>query len=98
MKNISNKNKYTYNDFEINTFSYEKAISYDKRTFCEYYISLLKTKHPIIFSFCPIKDYNTIIIKSCIFTLSFSIHYTINFAFFDNDVIHMIYIRRRRKI
>jgi hypothetical protein len=91
LKNISNKTKYTYNDFEINTFSYEKAISYDKRTFCEYYISLLKTKHPIIFSFCPIKDYNTIIIKSCIFTLSFSIYYTINFAFFDNDVIHKIY-------
>ena len=72
LKNISNKTKYTYNDFEINTFSYEKALSYDKRSFCEFYISLLKTKHPLIFSFCPIKDYNTIIIKSCIFTLSFS--------------------------
>ena len=45
----------------------------------------------LIFSFCPIKDYNTIIIKSCIFTLSFSIYYTINFAIFDNDVIHKIY-------
>ena len=90
---VLNKNKRNnYVDIEINTFVYEKALSYDKRTYCEYYSSLIKTKHPIIFSFCPIKDYNTILIKSCIFSLSFSIYYTINFAFFDNSVIHKIYL------
>ena len=32
---------------------------YDKRTFESYYISLIKTKHPIIFHFCSINDYNS---------------------------------------
>ena len=64
---------------------------YDKRTCCKYYISLIKAKNLIIFSFCPVKDYNSIIIKSCIFSLSFSIHYAINFAFFNDEIMHEIY-------
>ena len=45
----------------------------------------------IIFSFCPRKDYNSIIIRSCIFSLSFSIYYAINFAFFTDEIMHKIY-------
>ena len=89
-KSLKNK-KITFNDFELNSFSYENAILYDKRSFCDYYLSLLKSKHPILFSFCPIKDYNTMIIKTCIFSLSLAIYYTINFSFFDNNDIHRIY-------
>ena len=70
---------------------YEDAIKYDKRSFCEYYISLLKRKHPLLFGFCPFKDYNSIIIKSCIFFLSFGIYYAINFVFFNENMIHKIY-------
>ena len=36
-------------------------------------------------------DYNSMIIKSCIFSLSFSINNTINFAFFNEEIIHKIY-------
>ena len=67
------------------------AISYDKRTCFQYYSYLIRTKNLILFSFCPLKDYNNMIIKSCIFSLSFSIYYAINFAFFDNDIMHKIY-------
>ena len=81
----------TLNDYELNTFIFEKAISFDKRSWSEYYLSLLKTKHPLIFSFVSIKDYNNMIIKSCIFSLSFSIYYSINFAFFNYNVIHKLY-------
>ena len=43
------KNDYSIlNDYELNSLSYEEAIKYDKRTFIQYYISLLRTKHPII--------------------------------------------------
>ena len=70
---------------------YKDAIKYDKRSFCEYYISLLKRKHPLLFGFCPFKDYNSIIIKSCIFFLSFGIYYAINFVFFNENMIHKIY-------
>ena len=89
-KNIS-KIKITYNDYELNSLDYNNAIEYDKRTCCEYYLSLIKRKNILIFSFCPIEDYNSMIIKSCIFSLSFSIHYAINFFFFDDDILHEIY-------
>ena len=67
------------------------ALEYDKRTFSQYYISLIKTKHPIISSFIPIKDYNTMIIKLCLFFLSFSIYYLVNAFFFNESTIHQIY-------
>ena len=40
--------KLVFNIFELNSFSYNEAIIHDKRTCCEYYISLLKIKHPLL--------------------------------------------------
>ena len=84
-------NKLEFNDFELNTMNYKDALKLDKRKFENYYISLIKTKHPIFFSFYPIKDYNSKIIKIDLFFLSFSIYYSINYLFFDEKVIHNIY-------
>ena len=78
------KNSIILNDYELNSLSYKKALKYDKRTYFQYYISLLKIKHPIIFSFCCIDDYNSILIKISIFVLY-------NTAFFDESTIHKIY-------
>ena len=90
--NLINKNiKLSFNNYELNTFSYKKALIYDKRTCFEYYWSLLRTKNLILFSFFPIKDYNSISVKICIFTLSFSVYYAINFSFFDEAMLHKIY-------
>ena len=83
--------KITFNDYELNSLNYSDALSYDKRTCLQYYLSLLKVKNLILFSFCPLKDYNSQIIKLCIFSLSFSIYYAVNFAFFDDDMLHKIY-------
>ena len=81
-----------FNDYELNSFSYDKALKYDKRSYFQYYISLLKTKHPLLFSFFPINDYNSRIIKISIFLLFFSINYSINGLFFlDESIIHLIY-------
>ena len=88
---LNNKAKESYNDFELNSLDYKNAISFDKRTFCLYYFFLVKIKNPIIFSFCPLKDYNSRIIKLCIFSLSFSIYYAVNFFFFDDKIMHQIY-------
>ena len=88
--NIQNNLK-GYEDYELNLLLYEDAIKYDKRGFCGYYISLIKRKHPLIFHFCQINDYNSIIIKVCLFFLSFSIYYFINTLFFDESTIHQIY-------
>ena len=88
---INKKSNINFNDYELNSMDYLKAIIYDKRGFFDYYISLLKRNHPLLFGFCPFKDYNSMIIKSCIFFLSFSIYYAINFVFFNENMIHKIY-------
>ena len=72
-------------------FYIKKALLIDKRSFIECYVSILKTKHPILFTFCLMKDYNVFIIKLCIFLLSFSIYYAFNTIFFTKPIIHKIY-------
>jgi hypothetical protein len=86
-----NSLKLSFNDYELNNFDYRQAIIYDKRSCFDYYFSLIKRKNPIIFSFCPVDDYNTMVIKTCIFSLSFSIYYATNFAFFDDKIMHKIF-------
>ena len=65
-----NKNKqyiFEYNIYELNNLEYSKAIKIDKRNYFQYYLSLLKTKHLLFFSFCKINDYNSQIIKIYLF-------------------------------
>ena len=80
-----------YCDVELNSFTYEEALEYDKRTYIQYYISLIRTKHPLIFSFVSMEDYNTLIVKVSIFLLSFTIYFAINALFFTQSTIHQIY-------
>ena len=61
----ANKNKIKkINDYEINNLTYKKALKIDHRTFKEYYISLLKRRQILIFTFyffCFILYYKCII-------------------------------------
>ena len=87
-----NTDSYDFHDCEMNSFNYFEAVSYDKRTCCEYYMSLIKAKQPILFAFCPNDDYNSRLIKIGIFVLSFNIHYATNFVYFLNEkIIHKIF-------
>ena len=61
--NNINNNIVNYNNEELNELSYNIAVLYDKRTFCQFYSSLLKLKHNFIFTFFNKKDYNPGIIK-----------------------------------
>jgi hypothetical protein len=61
-----------YTDNEINSLVYKEAIIIDNRTFLQYYISLLKSKHILIFSFYT-NDYNSKIIKITFFLFSFTL-------------------------
>ena len=81
-----------YKDYELNILNYKKALKFDKRTYFQYYISLLKINHLFIFSFFPNKDYNSRIIKIFLFFFFFIIHFTINAIFFNDNTIHKIYI------
>ena len=91
--NQSGDNNYkNLNDQEMNSLNYEKAIMYDKRTYCQYYWSLLKKKQLILFTFLPANDYNLVSIKIALFITSFSLYFTINGFFFSDDTMHKIYI------
>ena len=79
-------------DQELNTLEYEKAVEIDKRTYCQYYISLLKKKHLILFTFLPANDYNLMSLKLSLFLVSFSLYLTINGFFFNDETMHKIYI------
>ena len=80
-----------FNDYELNNLPYNKAIKYDKRTYSQFYFSLLKTRHILIFSFCPANDYNSQIIKIYLFFYSFVIYFTVNTLFFSDSTMHKIY-------
>ena len=80
------------NDQELNNLDYGKALIIDKRTFFQYYFSLLRTKQIILFTFCQPNDYNLFSIKLCLFLLSFSLSLSINCFFFDDNTMHNIYI------
>jgi len=50
-ENLLNNEILKYKDNELNSLKYELALIYDKRTCSEYYLSLVRTKHLLIFSF-----------------------------------------------
>jgi len=80
-----------YNDEEYNGLSYELALKYDKRNYCQYYFSLLKTKHIIIFTFCNNNDYNSKIVKIDLFLFNLTFFITVNALFFSDETMHRIH-------
>lgn len=80
------------NDYEINNLSYEDALKYDKRSYFQYYWALLKVGHICFFAFVPNNDYNSRIIKVCLFLFSFSLYITVNALFFTDETMHNIYV------
>jgi hypothetical protein len=92
LKESNNINKFT--DEELNELSYNLALKYDKRTYCIYYFSLLRTKHNFIFSFFNNTDYNSRVIKYDLFLITFGIYYAVNAPFFNDDLLHNIYEKK----
>ena len=90
-KNFNKKSKKIYNDFEMNNLNYEKALEIDNRTYFQYYISLMKEKHPIYYTFFLENDYNSKILKICLFLFSFPLDFAINALFFNDSTMHKIY-------
>ena len=79
------------NDQELNMLDYKKALEIDKRTYFQYYFSLLKKKHLILFAFYPNNDYNLVPLKISLFLLAFSLYFTMNGFFFSDKTMHEIY-------
>ena len=79
-------------DSELNNLDYEDAKNEDKRTFFQYYFSLIKTKHIIFFPIRGKKDFNSRIINICFVLFLFPFYLTINTMFVNESVIHNIYL------
>ena len=79
-------------DYELDNLEYKDALKIDNRTFFQYYWSLLKRKHILLFAFYPNKDYNLFSIKKIYFLISFALYITITGFFFDNESMHNIYM------
>ena len=79
------------NDYELNSLDYKDAIELDKRTYLQYYWSLIKTKQLIVFTFYFNKDYNSYIIKIELFLFAFALYLTVSALFFTDNTIHQIY-------
>ena len=90
--NISKYNMNNYNDEELNSLSYERAILIDKRTYCQYYCSLLRKRHLLLFTFSKVNDYNLVSVKISLFIISFSLYFIINAFFFSDKTMNRIYI------
>ena len=98
-KNKSEKNKKqneiineSYNDYEMNSLNYQEALKIDKRSYSQYYFSLLKTNHILFFTFFQHKDYNSQMIKIYIFFYIFAINFIVNVMFYSDTLMHKIYI------
>ena len=82
---------YNKTDSELNDLDYKKAIQSDYRTYCLYYVSLIRTNHLFFFSFWPRFDYNSRIIKIFLFFFNFSVSFFANSLFFNDATMHQIY-------
>ena len=89
-KNIQ-ANQKNFTNQELNTLDYKEAIIYDKRTYIQYYWSLLKKKQLILFIIISNDDYNLITIKIALFFLSFSLFISLNGFFFSDSTMHLLY-------
>ena len=91
---VDNKNEkiIEYMELEMNSFKYKDALINDKRNYFQFYISLIKEKHILFFTFNINKNYNSFIIKICFLFFSFSIFIVINAFFFNDSTFHRIYL------
>ena len=91
--NNTNDNKnIKYIDEELNRMDYEDAIISDKRSYWEYYYSLLKKKHLIILTFIANNDYNVFTLKFSLFIISLTLFVALNTLFFRDSSMQQIFI------
>ena len=76
----------------MNNLDYKDALKYDKRSYLEYYLSLIKQKQLIIFTFYTYNDYNAKILKISLFFFFLALYITVNALFFNDSTMHKIYV------
>lgn len=67
------------------------CLKIDRKTNLDYYFSLLRQKHTLVFIFYTYNIYKTTIIKYILFLFSFCLFLTVDELFFTDPAIHKIY-------
>ncbi len=80
------------NEYELNSADFETAKNKDKRSFLQYYWSLIKSKQICIFSFYTSDDYNIKSIKIALFLLFVAFYFAFTALFFNDSIMRSIYI------
>ena len=81
-----------YNDEELNSVNYKEALLNDKRSFIQYYWSLLKLKQLLLFTFYTHTDHTLRFIKIALFILFLSFYFAFTALFFNDSIMRAIYI------
>ena len=84
-------------DDDLNDLEYKHALLFDKRSFCELYLSVLKKQNIIILclSYCS-KDYNLGILKFSFLMFQFAIFITVSAFFFTDNTLNNIYENKNK--
>lgn len=90
LSNISIKKHPKYTDEELNLMNFMDSLENDKRSFTDIYISLLKYKQIIYFSF-KLKDFNIQIIKTSLFFFVITLLFWFNLVVFTKNTLERIY-------
>ena len=80
-----------FTDDELNQIEYKYALKIDFRNYFQFYYSLLKQTHLIIFTFFIRNDYNIFLLKIALFLISLALFFFMNALFFNDDSMHKIY-------
>ena len=75
----------------MNILEYSEALEYDKRTFCQMFLSLIRINHMIAFTFFVKDDYNLFDVKICLLLFWLSIDYAMNGMIFTDKTMHKIH-------
>ena len=86
----SERKKY-FTEYELNSLKYEYALEIDNRPYLQFYWSLIKQNHLIIFTFFVHNDYNIFLLKVALFLISIGLFLFMNALFFKDESLHKIY-------
>ena len=80
-----------FNDEELNSLEFKYALEIDFRTYSQFYFSLIRQTHFVIFTFLVQNDYNLFLLKLSLFLITFSFLFFMNELFFNDDSMHKLY-------
>jgi len=91
IKEITEEQKDTLSNYELNNLEYDDALELDNRNFLKIYWYLLKREHIVLFTFINWNDFNLFSIKLSKLFLAICSDMAFNVFFFSDESMHKTY-------